>query len=121
MHMPSNCNVFLVLCTNAQVGRQNQGEREDTIHLLFRCSIPPHIFNPRMLYLSLSLKSIFAVLLHICQQGNTALMLAARYGHVEASRLLLKGKADVNAANHVRCGGWSQCMCGMRHDAGIPV
>jgi hypothetical protein len=35
--------------------------------------------------------------------------------------LLLDNKADVNAANHVRCGGWSYCMWGMRHGIGIPV
>jgi hypothetical protein len=72
--------------------------------------------------LSLSAKSqFFSVLLHFCQDGNTALMLAIRYGRVEASLLLVDSKADVNAANHVRCAGWAQCMCGMRHCAGIPL
>jgi hypothetical protein len=38
-----------------------------------------------------------------------------------ALRLLLESKANVNAANHVRCGGWSYCMCGIMHGAGILV
>jgi ankyrin repeat protein len=50
---------------------------------------------------SLSENSFFAVL-NNCQDWNSALMLAARYGHVKASRLLLKSKADVNAAGQVR-------------------
>jgi ankyrin repeat protein len=45
---------------------------------------------------------IFAILLQICQDGNTVLMLAARNGHVEVSQLLLNSKADVNAADQVR-------------------
>jgi hypothetical protein len=47
------------------------------------------------------------------QIGRTALFMAARGGHVEASRLLLENKADVNAADWVRCGEWSQSMCGL--------
>jgi hypothetical protein len=55
------------------------------------------------------------------QYGNMALFQAACNGRVEASRLLLDSKANVNAANKVRCSSWSQCICGMRHGAGIQV
>jgi hypothetical protein len=51
------------------------------------------------------------------QHGDTALFDAARGGHVEALRLLLESKAEINAANKVHCSSWSQCMCGMRHGA----
>jgi ankyrin repeat protein len=46
------------------------------------------------------------------QDGDTALFQAAYKGHVEASRLLLESKADVNAANHVCCGRWSLAYVG---------
>jgi ankyrin repeat protein len=47
------------------------------------------------------------------QDGDTALFKAAIKGHVEALKLLLESKADVNATKHmqhVRCVGWSQCV-----------
>jgi hypothetical protein len=48
---------------------------------------------------------------HFSQDGSSALCRAAHKGHVEALRLLLQSKADVNAADKVPCSGWSQCMC----------
>jgi hypothetical protein len=68
---------------------------------IYRSDAPSHLtfLTPEC---SISKISIFVVLLPICQHGNTALMLAAWYGHVEAAQLLLESKADVNAANKVR-------------------
>ena len=37
-----------------------------------------------------------------CQDGDTGLIMAAQEGHVEAARLLLEHKADVNKTNKVR-------------------
>jgi ankyrin repeat protein len=55
------------------------------------------------------------------QHGDAALFDAAFEGHVEVLRLLLDSKANVNAANKVRCSSWSQCIRGMRHGAEIQV
>jgi hypothetical protein len=46
MHAPPKFSVCLFLYVNVQVGKQNQGEREDSIHFSLRCSNLHHIFNP---------------------------------------------------------------------------
>ncbi len=54
---------------------------------------------------------------HACtlQSGLTALIVAARNGHVECARLLLDAGADKEAADNVR----RVCLSRLRSDVGI--